>query len=173
MKLTLTEMAEFAEVVAAIAIVISLIFVGIQLQNNSLATRSANANASTALVQNWYQEMSHDSEAVNIFIRGLHDPTKLSQEDWAQFIYITHSAHLAFQNTHFLVEEGTLDNKIEMAMTSALLAVKDQPGFQLYWSQRKSLLSEGYRNFIEESIFENSTYIEASAIYKNPDTITE
>ena len=117
--------------------------------------------------------MSHDSEAVDIFIRGLHDPTNLSQQNLAQFIYIVHSAHLAFQNTHFLVEEGTLDNKVRMAMTNAFLAVKDQPGFQLYWSQRKALLSESYINFIEKNIFENTTYIEASAIYNNPDTITE
>ena len=55
MKLTLTEIAELAEVIAAGAIVISLIFVGMQLRENTIATKSANANASVAAIQDWYE----------------------------------------------------------------------------------------------------------------------
>jgi hypothetical protein len=55
MKLTLTEIAELAEVIAAVAIVISLIFVGMQLRENTIATKSANANASVAAIQDWYE----------------------------------------------------------------------------------------------------------------------
>jgi len=44
MKLKLSDMSNVADVVSAIAIVISLIYVGLQVSDNTKGTRSATAN---------------------------------------------------------------------------------------------------------------------------------
>ncbi|MFT7314147.1 MAG: hypothetical protein ACI9J5_002289, partial [Paraglaciecola sp.] len=45
MKYKLSEVAEIAEIIGAVAIVLSLVFVGAQLQKNTSATKSASAIA--------------------------------------------------------------------------------------------------------------------------------
>ncbi len=49
MKLKLSDMSNVADVVSAIAIVISLVYAGLQVSDNTKATRSYTANGATAL----------------------------------------------------------------------------------------------------------------------------
>ena len=173
MELTLSEMAAIAEIIAAIAIVISLIFVGRQLRDNTRATRSANTNASWIALQNFYLYCGSSSESSSVFYKGLTNPSELSREQLAQYIYILHSAVLALQNTHSLAREGSLDLETLESVTNHVLAVRDTPGFNLYWSQRKSFFTERFRNFIEKDIFLRTEGTEAGDIYKIPETISE
>ena len=54
MKNKLSEMASIAEIIGAFAVVISLIYVGVQVNDSAGAVRSASANDANVAVQNWY-----------------------------------------------------------------------------------------------------------------------
>ena len=54
MKLKLSELASIAEIIGAFAVVISLIYVGVQVNDSAGAARSASANDANSAVQDWY-----------------------------------------------------------------------------------------------------------------------
>ena len=60
MKLTLSKFASLAEIVGAFAVVASLIYVGIQVDDSNRAVRSASINDANVAVQEWYMQIGSD-----------------------------------------------------------------------------------------------------------------
>lgn len=150
MKMKLSDIANIAEVIAAVAVVISLIYVGIQVNDSTRAVRSAASNDANVATQSWYLQVGSNRQASDLLIRAIRGTSELSMEDEFQYLMMMHAAFLAFQNSFLLVEEGSLDPSISEAITYAILGVKDTPGFDLYWRQRKNYLHVGFAEHVEE-----------------------
>jgi len=78
-----------------------------------------------------------------------------------------HTAILGMQSSYLLVEEGTLDTEFREAVTTALVAVKDLPGMNRYWNQRRGFLHPGFANYVDGLLSRDA--IETLDIYKNSD----
>ena len=68
MRLKLGEWASVAEIAGAIAVIVSLIYVGYQVNDNTAAIRSAAANDASVAMQTWYLEMGSNPEASRLTI---------------------------------------------------------------------------------------------------------
>ncbi|HCR30302.1 MAG TPA: hypothetical protein DIV79_09830 [Opitutae bacterium] len=56
------------EIVGAVAIVISLIFVGIQFIENTKATKSATAASTVATISSWYTKMGNNQQSSSLVL---------------------------------------------------------------------------------------------------------
>lgn len=164
MKSKLSDIANIAEVVSAIAIVISLVYVGLQVSDNTRATRSATANSATAITISAFSVASSSTETAGVFYRGMNDPSLLNDAERTQFILIVHTAFLSFQNSFYLAQEGTLDAEVQSTLTASIAAVKDQPGFKLYWAQRRSFMLKDFRDYVDE-LLANVVVSKSSELY--------
>ena len=152
MKFKLSDMASIAEVIGAVAIVVSLIYVGVQVKDSTRAVRSATANETSAALSTWYREIGTDPEAGRVFLDGMTNPELLSREELFRFIFLAHSVILEFQAAFYLAQEGTLDLELQASITNTLLAVKDQPGMALYWEQRGNLFQPSFQTYFNALI---------------------
>ena len=153
-EVKLSDAASWAEIVSALGLVISLIYVGIQVTDNTSAMRSeTSSNASTELTD-WYTHISADPALIDIWLRGVTDPETLDEQQSLRFIFLVHIVMLQFQNNFYLVEEGTLDEKMLSAINNTLATIRGTPGFKMYWSLRRELLYPEYRAFVEQLMFE-------------------
>ena len=71
MKLQLAEYAHIAEIVGAFAVVISLIYVGAQVNNSASTVRAASANDVNVALQSWYLEIGTDQQTSKLFYEAL------------------------------------------------------------------------------------------------------
>ena len=71
MKLKLSELASIAEIIGAFAVVISLIYVGVQVNDSAGAVRSAAANDANVALQNWYLQIGSDQQTSELFYEAL------------------------------------------------------------------------------------------------------
>lgn len=149
----LRDAANWAEVVSAVAIVVSLIYVGIQVTDNTSATRSATASHANTEFIDWYEHISADPEIVDVWYRGVREPETLTDQEFLRFVFLVHIIMLQFQNNFYLVEEGTLDKKVLESITLTLTTIKGTAGFDRYWALRKQLFYPEYRMFIEELMY--------------------
>jgi len=138
-----------AELVGALAIVISLIYVGIQVNENSHEVRSATAQQATSAIADWYTSLGNNQQASRLFHLGMVNPEELSSEDLAQFIYLGHGLMLEYQAVYYVAREGTLDKALQESITKTLVAVAHQPGFLFFWQQRRELFYPEYRAHID------------------------
>ncbi len=164
MKLKLSDMANFAEIIAAVAVVVSLIYVGIQVNDTTRAVRAAAANDANVAMQSWYLTIGNNRQMSDLFINTMRNTDDLSIEDEFQFLMTFHAVFLGFQNSYLLTQEGALDPSITEAITTAVLGVKDLPGFDLYWRQRRDYLHPGFVAYIED--LRNRDTIDTVDIYR-------
>lgn len=115
--------------------VVSLIYVGIQVSDSTRAVRSAAANDASVAMQNWYLQVGTSAQTSSLLINTMRGTVELSVEEEYQFLMIMNDIFLAFQNSYLLVKEGTLDPSISESITTVILGVKHLPGFKRYWRQ--------------------------------------
>ena len=81
MKLKLSEWANLAEIIGAFAVVVSLLYVGIQVNDSASAVRSASANDANVALQNWYLQIGSDRETSELFYTALTSEAALSNQE--------------------------------------------------------------------------------------------
>ena len=166
MKYSLKKIALLAEIIGGFAIVVSLIFVGIQFRKNTIATKSATANTANAIAIAWYSEIGNSAQSSQLLWSYLKNPESItSNGEKYQATLLLHGIMLSFQNSYYLAAEGTLDQNINESLNSALNAVKNQPGFHEFWENRKSLFFKEYRDYVT-SIFTSDSEV-TEGIYEN------
>lgn len=150
MKPKLSELANIAEVIGAFAVVVSLIYVGVQVNDSNSAVRSASVNDANVAVQEWYMQIGSDEQTSHLFYSALMSDEAKSNEDEFQFIMMFHGVFLAFQNSYLMAEEGTIDSELVDGLTGAILTVKDTPGMKRYWRQRRTTLHPRFVRYVDE-----------------------
>ncbi len=150
MKFKLSELASIAEIIGAFAVVISLIYGGVQVNDSAAAVRSASANDANVAVQNWYLQIGSDQQTSELFYEALTSEEALSNQEEFQFLMMMHGIFLALQNSYLLAEEGTIDVELREGLSSVVLGVKDTPGMRRYWRQRKNYLHSAFADYIDQ-----------------------
>ncbi len=162
--MTILEWGAFGELVGGFAIIVSLIYVGVQVKGSARATRSAVVNDATGSMQSWYQEMGSNRQASEVWFNALTSSDPLSTHDEFQFMFMMHAVFYALQNSYLLTQEGTLDADYRDAVSSPILAIKDLPGMDRYWTQRRGLLHRGFAECVDGLLLRDS--IETLHMYK-------
>ena len=152
MENKLKKISIITEIVGAVAIVISLIFVGIQFIENTKATKSEIAASTVATISSWYTEMGNSQQSSSLFWNYMATPDSLTSEERFQVIISLHGLFLAFQNSYYLSQQGTLDSHIQESITKAAVGVKDQPGFRLFWKLRRELFFPEFQKHIDNIV---------------------
>ena len=138
-----------AEIISAVAIIITLVFVGLQLRDNTRATRSATANAASAATSAWYTALGNNEQSSALFWKYQMDPDALTSEQRLQAVFNIHAILLTFQNNYYLAEEGTLDIQIHQTIMEAIVAIKDLPGWQHYWTNRRAFFFSEFQDYVD------------------------
>lgn len=167
MRIKLSEWASVAEVIGAVAVVISLIYVGLQVNDSTSAIRSAASNDASVAMQTWYLEMGSNRQASDMWFNAMTSPEPLATHDEFQFMMMMHAVVLGMQNSYLLAQEGTLDIEFREAITTAIVAVKDLPGWERYWRQRRGFLHSGFAGYVDVLLTRDA--IETLDMYKRPD----
>lgn len=171
MRLKLSEWASVAEILGAVAVMVSLIYVGYQVNDNTSAIRSAAANDASVAMQTWYLEMGSNRQSSDMWFNAMTSPEPLATHDEFQFMMMMHAAFLGMQNSYLLSQEGTIDSEFREAITTAIVAVKDLPGMPRYWRQRRGFFHSGFAEYVDGLLTREA--IETLDVYKRTDLISE
>ena len=98
MKASLDKVVKIAEIIGSLGIVISLIFVSIQYQNNSLALQTSTANSVNANIADWYTAFFENAEASEAFMKFVSAPESVTPSERFRAIMRLHSLNLHLQN---------------------------------------------------------------------------
>lgn len=167
MSMKLSEWASVAEIIGAAAVIISLVYVGYQVNDNTSAIRSAAANDASVSMQAWYLEMGSNREASDLWFNAMTSPEPLPTHDEFQFMMMMHAVLLGMQNSYLLSKEGTIDAEFREGITTAIVAVKDLPGMGRYWRQRRDFFHSGFSEYVDELLEREA--IDTLDMYKRQD----
>ena len=159
--MTLQDWSNLAQVIGALAVVISLFYVGFQIKRNASAVRSATAQTVHDNYADWYMNLMGDAELNRIAIKGLKDYSSLSETEKAQFIE-TFMAFISFsQNAFYQWREKALSPPLWPGWELLTMNLLAAPGGKEFWKERGDVFGNEYRDYVEKVILTRKPHPEA------------
>ncbi len=145
--MTLQDLGNLGEFVGAIGVVASLIYLALQIRQNSRQI-SQNTNAvKVASADSYLQygasmrgEIIRDPAVARIWIGGMRDFESLDLEDRVRFRFIMLNFFYGCQNTFLHAREGVAESEFWEADESALRFFMKEPGVRAWWRHEQAYL---------------------------------
>lgn len=150
----LDQIANIAEITAAVLVIASLIYVGRQLKQNTQSTRLETVQAISAEWNRWYDMMTPNGELMKIYHRGVFDFSTLNRTEQMQFIFIATRIFRTFYEQHFQWREGMMDEAIWNSWLAQFNEAMKTPGWQEVWSRRRHWFDEDFQSVIDGCVTE-------------------
>ena len=159
--MNLTDLANIGQVIGAIAVVISLIYVALQIRQNTNAVRAATVQSVHEHFANWYNFFASDASLSQIAIRGLKDYGCLSEMDKARFVAMF-MAFLSYSQNAFLKwRQGLLAPSLWLGWEQVIMNLVCSPGGKGLWKERSYLFGEEFRRYVEDDLMKRTPHPEA------------
>ena len=136
-KLRLSDWASVAEVIGAAAVVISLIYVGVQINANTAEVRAANRQQ---LVNRSFDATGNaaTNPDLAIALTKAADGTPLTDQELAQYRYFVRGMIYDIQEAYLLHSEGRLDDSYWQTRAAIFLTyIKTAPAREVYDRDKK------------------------------------
>jgi hypothetical protein len=134
---------------AAIGVIISLVYLAIQIRNRKRESRSAAMNALVTRFSDLMRSQVENAELCDLWLRGLQSFEELDSASRLRFgsqlgrqLRIADSLYLHFLN-------GTLDPRLWRGLDSTIGDIAAYPGFQKWWLIKKHWYSDELRELID------------------------
>jgi hypothetical protein len=135
-----------SEIVGAIAVVISLIYVAAQIRQNTKMMRSAAKHSITEASQNFIYTAIDKSEE---WVRLTTDQDPSTPEEDARMSLMVRAMLRGFESQCYQYESGLLEDDEWYALQSAIKELCSLPRINKYWQQLKPHMSERLKKVVD------------------------
>jgi hypothetical protein len=145
------ESASFvAQIVGGIAVVLSLLYVGVQIRQNTKATMMTAAQSLQATIGNIEELMITDSHFSELILRWM-QREELSPVDRWRMTLMCRNVLRSWQTGHYMYRTGVLDKALwePQAVLLAGLMAQDQ-GFQAHFDAERATLDPVFVGYVEK-----------------------
>ena len=147
----LDQVANLFEIVGGTVVVITLVFLVVQLRQHTHALVSATVLGSHNTTLTVYGMLIEDS-MIEVLVKGMPDPASLTAVEKAKFHAFWTATLQNYQQTFFQIRSGTYEKSLYDGWWQVLRNNFLSPGFQLHWAQRKFILSAEFQRFVEKEV---------------------
>ena len=144
--------ATAAEAVASIAVVVSLIYLGIQVRLQAKANQMELINSLTQQWADAVQVFATHEDLNDIWFRGLKDLESLSAQERGRFSAILVNLTQIFETLHLHHRMGRLDPGLWEAYDNRLRDCFATPGIQSWWALRRHWHTRRFQNYVDRAI---------------------
>lgn len=160
-RFKLSEIANIAEIIGTLALIISLVFVGLQIRQNTAQTKLAAAQAVHDNYAGWYTSMQSDPILLTITTKGMQDYSVLSPSERAQFIAVFMAFTSHSQNAFYKFRDGSLSPELWQAWVYVSMNFLNTPGGKAFWKERDYVFSQPYQDYVRDVILTTTPHPKA------------
>ena len=150
--MTLSDLSTLSQIIGAVAVVISLLYVSRQIRQNTHAVRSANATTLQVEFRGLARTLYSDPETSAILLNAMAGKASASSgahlAAHAWFFDIFKMAELGY----FHYRNGDLDAELWDASWRFYRTWFDSPGMRAYWEVRKSVFIPGFQLLVDQAL---------------------
>jgi len=149
--MNIESMANYADVIGGAAVIVSLIYVGIQIRRSAKSSQSqANQSAHESLAS-VSLEVSKDPEFSNFVRRGLIEFDELSEDDKFRMIMLMTTTFRRYENIFYQYKRGFLEQGLWGGYEQSILLMFYSRGGQAFWKRRRMHFSELFRSYLDST----------------------
>lgn len=150
--MTLEQVFFASQSIAAVGVIASLIFVGLQVRGSARAVRSATAQAVQENFASWYLSLADNASALATVLKGFGTLDALAPAERAQFncVFLAFTSHS--QNAFHQWRQGHLATELWASWEALLMNMVHTPGGVAFWRERSYVFAQDFRDEVEAII---------------------
>jgi len=141
--------ANIGEIIAAVTVVVSLIYVALQIRQNTHVLKITAAQAYVGIYNTFTSDLI-TSEVANIWYKGVQDFASLKDSEVVQFSALAGQVMRIFESAFSQWRRGALEDQLWLANVNSIRDSLAMPGLQQWWQFRKTWYSEDFRRFVDD-----------------------
>ena len=149
--MTLQDWGSIGELVGGVAIIVSLLYVGLQIRQGTRATQSATNQAFSAQYSEQILQITRE-DMRDIFRLGLGGLQKLNEGEQAAFMALIASIMRMWETFYFERRDGRFDSEMYDAWMVQLVDLHGNVGVQEYWSIRKHQFTPTFVAYLDRML---------------------
>ncbi|MBP6014155.1 MAG: hypothetical protein KBA31_18145 [Alphaproteobacteria bacterium] len=147
--MTLEELYYISQIVAVIAIFASLIFVGIQLRQNTRAVLVSTSQTHFTMWTSVASPLVEDADIARIYWQALSDFDGLTDQDRMRFIVYMSNVFRFYESSRIQWRRGVLEAEHWHSVEVNIRAFATQPGVKRFWKIRRHWHSPEFARWFE------------------------
>lgn len=156
--MSLEQLSFLAQIISALVVVASLIFVGYQLKHAAAAIRVASAQAHLECYTDLAKSVIDSSEFARVWRVGLADPKALSEDDWVRFVAYANALFRLYEISRAQWQNKRLDEEHWRTVEQQVAEFWSMPGLQGAWKARGHGFSIEFREWFENYVPKAETH---------------
>lgn len=145
----LKDYASIAEIIGGLAVIVGLIFVGLELRQNTLMQRVTATQTLVVDYETAIDAIGQDTETACIYVRGINSLDNLNGIERYRFYILWFHILRAAEQLHYYSLEGMVDQRIWRGFQRQLDEVVRYPGVREYWAGRHDWYSDEFQSFVD------------------------
>jgi len=147
--MTLEDLGNLGEFIAAVGVVVSFVFLAIQVRHNTSAIRDATEKDMTQHTAEFLSPIVESAEVAQILRTGMLDWDELDANDRMRFSMHLFLAFNFFQHLYSRHKQRKVDIEYWEGQREIMLWYLKQPGVRRWWSKSRSRLNKSFTQFLE------------------------
>jgi hypothetical protein len=152
--MTIQDWGAIGELVGGVAVVVTLIYLALQIRQNTRAVRLSTSHAVAEDVRNMFALMAEQTELTEAIHKGSSDPGSINGAEKMRYWGFNGYFMYAFENAYVQLTEDALDPRRWSGMKRMMIDYTSVPGFREYWPSRKHWYSEEFQHFMDSEILQ-------------------
>ena len=147
--MSLQDLGAIGEVVGAVAVVVSLIYVAHQIRENSRHVRASMYYATNDAFYRWFAVLAGHPDLSELWLRAARGET-LEPDEQMRLGSVAAMLFLAYENNYEQLKLGAIERDTLSLARSDITRLLSQPALQLWWQRRApSTLTPEFRRAVE------------------------
>jgi hypothetical protein len=150
--MTLEQVFYLTQSVAAVGVLASLIFLGLQTRDSAKAVRSATTQAVQENFSTWCRSLAEHPALLAACAKGFASPSALSMDERLQFFVSFQSLVHSGENAFTQWRNGHLPEGVWTAYERPMALAMRTPGGLMFWRERRWIFSEAFQSKVDAAI---------------------
>jgi len=149
--MSIAELGALGDIVASFGVIATLIYLALQMRQNTRALRQGTAHALTGDLRSMFSLLASDQGLAEILVEAGHR-TRLEGPTRVRYWTFTSNLLRIYENAYLLKRENSTSEAHWGGMTQLMIDYKSMAAFPEYWEDRKHWLSAEFRTYMETEI---------------------
>ncbi len=145
----LTQLANLGEFIGGVAVLVTLVYLALQVRSSAQEQRAASMRESTREVASVMRDIINTQETSEIWLKGFNNFRELDATERLRFSGLIGHAFRLFEQLFYQSRHGTVEQDVWEGFERQLRDYVAYPGFGDWWPTRAHWYGHRFRAFVE------------------------
>lgn len=145
--------AILAEIAAAAGVIVSVIYLAIQIDGSNRELQAQTYNDALANVHAPLMLLVENRELADLVRTGDRDPGELGDNEWFRYKAYQLMRFDGYEFTYYLNRDSSTSHELWVGMDASFAAaIQSSPGIRRFWKEYRHSFADPFRSYVDEKV---------------------